>query len=158
MIVIGDFPPNSWLKRIWSLLDDRETTNKSTCGIERLESSSWSSKSHEVGEALAKLNKTPGKKEYWQQNGLRFWKKHRTWSTNMRVEEWNCQPFSCHANTFLNTNLNPWKSVFVHYTSIKSPKHRLDKKWLQWTLLPKRRIFAVGCSFRSIVLNERQLK
>ena len=113
-----------WHESDLFFMTEKQQTNKSTWGIERLESSSWSWKSHEVGEALAKLNKTPGKKEYWQQNGLRFWKKHRTWSTNVRVEEWNCQPFSCHANTFLNTNFNPWKSVYVHYTSVKSQKHK----------------------------------
>ena len=77
-----------WHESDLYFMTEKQQTNKSTWGIERLESSSWSWKSHEVGEALAKLNKTPGNKEWQQQNGLRFWKKHRTWSTNMRVEEW----------------------------------------------------------------------
>ena len=118
-----------WHESDLYFMTEKQQTNKSTWGIERLENSSWSWKSQEVGEALAKLTKTPGKKE--KQNStfvkktLNMINEHESWRVNS-------QSFSCHANTFLNTKSNPWKRLYVHYTSIKSPKHKLGSWGNDW--------------------------
>ena len=105
-------------------MTEKQQTNKSTWGIERLENSSWSWKSQEVGEALAKLTKTPGKKE--KQNStfvkktLNMINEHESWRVNS-------QSFSCHALK---------KSLFaLHVNQVSKPQVRFMRQWLKWDLI-----------------------